>query len=95
MQDIYLRKLGIAVHNAVETSDTSSIYDFVKNGLGIALAPKTMTYINSDFKNQAVDIEEAPIATIGLTWKKDHYMSDAGRAFFETTLNFFNNLTKD
>ncbi len=92
MQDIYLRKLGIAVHNAVETTDTSSIYDFVKNGLGIALAPKTMTYINSDFKNQAVDIEEEPIATIGLTWKKDHYMSDAGRAFFETTLNFFNNL---
>lgn len=93
MQDIYLRNLGMTVNNSVETTDTSSIYNFVKEGLGIALAPKTMTSLNTDFMNQAVDIEESPVATIGITWRKDHYLGEAGKAFFETTVNYFDTLT--
>ena len=93
MQDVYFRNEGIVVNSSVETTDTSSIYDFVNDGLGIALAPKTMTMQKADFRNQFVEIKEAPIATIGLTWRKDHYLSEAGKAFFETTTNFFKSLS--
>lgn len=94
MQDVYFREAGIFVNSSVETTDTSSIYYFVKAGLGIALAPKTMTILNTDFKNQFVELDEGPLASIGLTWRKDHYLSDAGRAFFETTKNYFKELSE-
>jgi len=93
MQDVYFREAGIFVNSSVETTDTSSIYYFVKAGLGIALAPKTMTLLNTDFKNQFVEIDEGPLASIGLTWRKDHYLSDAGKAFFETTKTYFGELS--
>ena len=93
MQDIYFREAGISVNSSVETTDTSSIYNFVKDGLGIALAPKTMTRLHPDFEHQFVELLEAPTATIGLTWRKDHYLSEAGKAFFETTKNFFKELS--
>ena len=93
MQDFYFREAGILVNSSVETTDTSSIYYFVKAGLGIALAPKTMTLLNTDFKDQFAEINEGPLASIGLTWRKDHYLSDAGKAFFETTKNYFGELS--
>lgn len=92
MQDSYLREVGITVNSSVETTDTSSIYNFVKDGLGIALAPKTMTMLHPDFEHQFVELDEVPTATIGLTWRKDHYLSEAGKAFFNTTVNFFKDL---
>lgn len=93
MQDVYFKQVGIFINSTVETNDTSSIYNFVKDGLGIALAPKTMTMLNTDFKNQFVEVDEAPLATIGLTWRKDHYIGEAGKAFFETTKNYFKDLS--
>lgn len=93
MQDAYFKEAGILVNSSVETTDTSSIYYFVKAGLGIALAPKTMTLLNTDFKNHYVEIDEGPLASIGLTWRKDHYLSDAGKAFMETTKNYFGGLS--
>ncbi|MBP8639804.1 MAG: LysR family transcriptional regulator [Oscillospiraceae bacterium] len=89
MQDVYFKEAGIFVNSSVETTDTSSIYNFVKSGLGIALAPKTMTMLNTDFKYQFVELDEGPLASIGLTWRKDHYIGDAGKAFYETTKNYF------
>lgn len=93
MQDVYFKAAGIFVNSSVETTDTSSIYNFVKDGLGIALAPKTMTMLNTDFKNQHVELDEGPLASIGLTWRKDHYLGEAGKAFFETTKNYFEGLS--
>ncbi len=93
MQDVYFKEAGINVNSSVETTDTSTIYNFVKDGLGIALAPLTMTKLNTDFHDQFAEIDEAPLATIGLTWRKDHYLSEAGKAFIETTKNFFDELS--
>ena len=93
MQDVYFKEAGIFVNSSVETTDTSSIYNFVKSGLGIALAPKTMTMLNTDFRNQFVELDEGPLASIGLTWRKDHYIGDAGKAFFETTKNYFKGIS--
>lgn len=95
MQDIYFKTAGIVANNSVETTDTSSIFNFVKDGLGIAVAPKSMTLRNADLCDNFVEIDEAPIATIGLTWRKDHYLSEAGKAFFETTKAFFTGLSAD
>lgn len=93
MQEIYMKEAGINVNSSVETSDTSSIFSFVKNGLGIALAPMTMTKLYPDFKDRFALIDETPLATIGLTWRKDHYLSDAGKAFFDTTVNYFREIS--
>lgn len=92
MQDVYFKKAGISVNSSVETTDTSSIYYFVNDGLGIAIAPKTMTMQLKDFKNQFVELDEGPLASIGLTWRKDHYLSEAGKAFMETTKDYFREL---
>ena len=92
MQDVYLRQARITVNSTVETTDTSSIYNFVKDGLGIAIAPKTMTRQLKEFENQFVELDEGPLASIGLTWRKDHYLSEAGKAFMETTKNYFREL---
>lgn len=58
----------------------------------IAIAPKTMTKQLPDFQNQFVELDEGPLASIGLTWRKDHYLSEAGKAFMETTKNYFSEL---
>lgn len=91
-QDMYFKKAGFVPKNSIETNDTPSIFSYVKDGLGIALAPKTITLQNSDFKNQYIEIDEAPSATIGLTWNKNHYISEAGRTFFETAIDYFSAL---
>ena len=92
-QDLYLKEAGISVNNTVETSDTSAVYAFVREGLGIAIAPKTMTLMDPYFSKRYVQLDEDPHATIGLTWRRDHYLSEAARTFFETTRTYFQELS--
>ena len=92
-QELYLREAGIRINSTVETSDTSAVYAFVKEGLGIAIAPKTMTLMDPYFSKHYVNLDESPPATIGLTWRRDHYLSEAAKAFFEITRAYFQEIS--
>lgn len=91
-QDAFFGKYGINANYMVETDDTSSVFTFVKEGIGIAFAPKSMTLRNSEFRHQFVEIDESPDATIGLTWHKGNYQTEARRAFVETANKFYGSL---
>lgn len=93
-QEDYCRKAGLVVDHAVVTSETSSVFDFVSEGIGIAIAPKSVTYMHPHFRNNYVEIDECPFGTIGLTWRKDHYLSQAGKEFMETTNEFYKKLSE-
>ena len=89
IQDIYFRKLGIVPNIAIETTDTASIYDYVEKGLGIALASKASTRRHPIFKDRYAEITEGTYADIGLTWRKDSYISDSMHAFSQVAADFF------
>lgn len=96
--DEYFKKAGYLPNNSVETTDTSSIYSFVQSGLGIALAPKSMTLRHPTGALNYVPFDEGdqvPLATVGLTWRKNHYRSGAGAAFENTTTAFFGSLEEN
>lgn len=89
VQDVLFRENGLLAVNSVETSETMSIYAFVKEGLGIALVPKFMTTHHDYFSKQFVEIDEHPIGSIGLTWRKGHYKNEAYSVFYDNTVAFF------
>ena len=76
-QDLYLQSRQISVENAIESSDTSTVFDYVNYGLGIAIAPITMTKKRPDFQKRYVELTDSPQATIGLSIRKGQYSGEA------------------
>ncbi|MEG1461388.1 MAG: hypothetical protein RSC51_08440, partial [Oscillospiraceae bacterium] len=61
----------------------------VKSGLGIAVAPYYLIRLDEDFKDSYVELEEHMEGAVGISWRRDHYLSEAGSEFIETTKNYF------
>lgn len=86
----YLKLLNINLKIYIETSDTSSIFEYVKHGMGIALAPKSLVLSNPFFSNHYVNIVKPSISTdIGLTRNATRYANLASRTFSDLTISHF------
>ncbi|NLV86800.1 MAG: LysR family transcriptional regulator [Clostridiales bacterium] len=92
VQDAYFSQLGIFPDIVIETTDTSSIFNYVQEGLGIAIAPRSMTLRHPLFSKRYAEITEETIATIGLTWRNNHYITESRRVFFDAANIYFSNL---
>lgn len=85
---------GIVPNFIIETGDTSLVYRYVYEGLGIALVPKSMTKQEDYFKDHYVDIEEPASGTIAISWKRNKVFNEFESIFYNITLEYFNDLTK-
>lgn len=90
--DLCLHKLGLHLQAVIETSDTSTIYEYINEGLGIALAPKSITEFVYGPEKRYVKISEEPKAEIAISWRKGHYMTDAAQRFIKETIHFFDEM---
>lgn len=89
VQDAYFNQFGIFPDVVIETTDTSSIFSYVQEGLGIAIAPKSMTLRHPIFCRRNAEIAEDTVATIGLTWRNNQYISESRKAFLDTAKTYF------
>ncbi len=74
LADHFFQTAGIQASIIIETSDTSAIPDYVKNGFGISFSPLSILRQHPLYQNGCIDYITACspdcIGTIGLTWKK-------------------------
>lgn len=89
----FFQSVNIKPNIIVESSDTSLIPNYIKNGFGIAFSPLSALLQNAllqDKHIQYIEVSNPPcIGDVGLTWKKDRYMSRAGKQFLKFALEYF------
>ncbi len=93
LADHFFQTAGIQASIIIETSDTSAIPDYVKNGFGISFSPLSILRQHPLYQNGCIDYITACspdcIGTIGLTWKKGHYLTCANRQFLDFAIHYF------
>lgn len=77
----------------VESSDTSSIPNYIRNGFGVAFSPLSALLQNTllqDRHIRYIEVEVPPcIGVVGLTWKKDRYLTRVGKQFRDFAAGYF------
>ena len=93
LADRFFSSTSIHPRLIIETSDTSSIPNYIKNGLGIAFSPLSPLLKDPLYQNgylRYIEVSDPPcITTIGLSWKKNRYLTHADKQFLEFTLAYF------
>lgn len=93
LADRFFASTNIHPRIVVETSDTSSIPSYIKNGFGIAFSPLSALLKDPLFQNgylRYIEVSDPPcITTIGLSWKKDRYLTHADKLFLAFTSEYF------
>lgn len=74
----------------VESTDTSAVPNFVKNGLGIAFSPLTPLLKDPVLRTCYVKVIDPPcIGIVGLTWKRGRYLTRACKQFHDFATEYF------
>ena len=73
----------------VETSSYESVASYVRQGLGIALVPRSFARSDEFCRAHFVDIEQAPEFDVALCWSNDHIVRPADERFVQVTAEFF------
>lgn len=81
IQKVYASQYRAFPDTTIETTNTSSVFNYVDGGLGIAYAQKSMTLLHPVFRHRYTEIEEGCVATIGLSWRTNHYTSTSWKLF--------------
>lgn len=93
LADRFFASTNIHPRIIVETSDTSSIPSYIKNGFGIAFSPLSPLLKDPLYQNgylRYIEVSEPPcITTIGLSWKKNRYLTHADKQFLAFTSEYF------
>lgn len=93
LADRFFASTNIHPRIIIETSDTSSIPSYIKNGFGIAFSPLSPLLKDPLYQNgylRYIEVSEPPcITTIGLSWKKNRYLTHADKQFLAFTKEYF------
>jgi len=87
--DLFFQELGLTSKISIETNDTSSVFRYVSNGLGIALMPLSQVLREPIFKDNYVSLSNKAGADIALTWRRNQYISESRRLFIEKSKEYF------
>lgn len=87
--DNYFQNLGFEPDIVIESNDVGAINDFVLEGLGIAIAPKSYALKNSRLHGHFLELDDGPVGTIGIAWKKGRYINSSDLDFLDTAVRFF------
>lgn len=92
--EIYFEQLGMNPKIAIETGDTSSVFKYVEQGLGIAAVPFSMVLKEPAFKSNYVRIPGEVGSCLSLSWRKNQYKNNTSRMFIAKTKDYFDLLTQ-
>lgn len=81
--------------SSLETVDTNSALQFVKAGVGLAMAPASTLKLDPYFLNHYTFITDAPSGTIHLVWRDGQYLDTISQSFIRAAQAFFTKLDED
>jgi len=90
--DSFFHELGLTSKISLETNDTSSVFRYVSNGLGIALMPLSQVLLEPIFKDHYTILSNRAGADIALTWRRNKYIGEADTLFIEKAKEYFSGL---
>lgn len=90
--DSALSSCGSAAKMAIETTDTSSVFEYVKRGLGIAAVPLTTVLRNPAFQTRYTPLANNIGGEIALSWRRRQFMGNAGQSFIQSSATYFDSL---
>jgi len=90
--DQYMQKENILPRISLETTDTSSVFKYVENGLGIAFVPFSQVLAEPRFINNYTKIKNKVGGEIVLSWRHGKYINEAGKSFIEKSKEYFKSL---
>jgi len=90
--DIQRERLGLEFSCLIETSDPHAVFDYVNEGLGVAITSRSMAQHIYGSSNRFKKIREKPTGLIGISWRRGRHLSDAARLMLDETFAYFNEL---
>lgn len=89
----YCEEQGVFPNFVVETTDTATIFQYVKSGIGISFAPLSLTLRDPFFSKHHAQIVAPPLyAEVGLTRLSDRYLTRSCQLFANVTKEYFRQL---
>ena len=90
LAELFFAQAGISPDIIAESTDTSAIPNFVKNGFGIAFSPLSSVLRDPILRDCYVKITDPIcIGVVGLTWKRERYQNRACVQFKEFATEYF------
>lgn len=83
---------GVPAKMAIETTDTTSVFEYVKRGLGIAAVPLTTVLRNETFQKRYTLLAHNIGGEIALSWRQRQFMGTAGQRFIQSAVAYFDSL---
>jgi len=83
---------GVPAKMVIETTDTTSVFEYVKRGLGIAAVPLTTVLRDPCFQKRYTLLTHNIGGEIALSWRRRQFMGAAGRRFIQCTTTYFDSL---
>ena len=91
--DAYFGSIGFKPKILIETGDTSSIFRYVRSGLGIAVVAMSAAVESPEFRDHCCVISsECASGDIALTWRSSQYMGWAVNKYISKTQEYFRRL---
>ena len=89
--DSICQKCGLSPNITIETADISTVFRFVKDGMGIAIVPLSQALRNepSFINNYTIFTENKYGQDIALSWRSGKYLSEAGTMFVEKVKEYY------
>ena len=83
---------GVPAKMAIETTDTPSVFEYVKRGLGIAAVPLTTVLRDETFRHRFTPLAHNIGGEIALSWRQRQFMGAAGQSFIQSSVAYFDGL---
>ncbi len=93
--DKYLSQSRGKIKSFLETFDTNNALQFVKTGIGIAMAPASTIKLDPYFLDHYTRVTDIPCGTVHLVWRKGQYIDSISRRFITASKDFFRQLDED
>ena len=93
--DKYLPQSRGRIKSFLETFDTNNALQFVKAGIGIAMAPASTIKLDPYFLNHYTRVTDIPCGTVHLVWRKGQYIDSISQRFIRASKVFFEQLDED
>lgn len=90
--DFYFSRKGLELNAFIETGDTSSVFKYVENGLGVAAQAITAVLWDPIFKNSYTHLSDQTGGEVALTWRRNQFLNNAGKAFIDAAKEYFDSL---
>jgi len=92
--DSFCKRAGLKPNFVLELEDSGAIFKLVRMGYGIAFAPET-SFLSNPPGVKPISIEFPDCKrTIGISFKTNHYLSEAANNFRQYIINYFNDIQK-